>query len=166
MAGPALTLVGGCARARQRCRKRRRQTQMPDVLGLPVATGGTHRSPTFVVACPLRCLGYGNLRSSRGVADGSSSGSRPCGRWPLGGRLRIAAWRPAGRRQSAATACLSACSGGAGEPLHRPPASRRVLSVGPEVLGDLLSVTVEHAGDLRLVDLMEVSHDPFELAQG
>jgi hypothetical protein len=95
-------------------------------------SGSGRRSPQGHIAhqrslSGVRCdvSGTGTLRSLRGVADGSSSGSRPCGRWPLGGRLRIAAWRPAGRRQSVATACLSACSGGAGEPLHRPPASGR-----------------------------------------
>jgi hypothetical protein len=40
------------------------------------------------------------------------------------------------------------------------------LIPGPDAPEDLLSVTVERTGDLRLVDLVEVSHDPFELAQG
>lgn len=77
-------------------------------------SGSGRRSPQGHIAhqrssSGVRCdvSGTGTLRSLRGVADGSSSGSRPCGRWPLGGRLRIAAWHPPGRRQSAATACLS-----------------------------------------------------------
>jgi hypothetical protein len=40
-----------------------------------------------------------------------------------------------------------------------------VLSAGPDVLEDLLSVAVEYPGDLGLSDLVEIAHDPFELPQ-
>jgi hypothetical protein len=48
---------------------------------------------------------------------------------------------------------------------HLAAPRRRGLAAGSDVLEDLPSVAVERPGDLRLPDLVEVSHDPFELSQ-
>jgi hypothetical protein len=114
---------------------------------------GTERSatPSSPSQCPAGVRsdvpGTGNAGVRRGVEDGSSSRPRPCGRWPLGWCLRVAARRPSRRRQPAAPTLLSTLL------RWRAPRHHRSASAKPGLQhADLLPEAVGLAQRDKLLD--------------